>query len=144
VTEGSYARIFWVALVIGTAIMGFGVVSLVQRFGATRPPSFALFFLGAIALHDFVLTPVVLAFGRLVSPRLPLPARGSVLGAAIVTGTVTLASVPVVFRFGRLASNPSLLPRDSALGLLVVLLAVWFVTGVLVWRAVRHTSARER
>ena len=143
-TEGSYGKTFWVALVVGTAIMGFGVVSLVQRSGATRPPSFSLFFLGAIALHDFVLTPTVMAFGRLLSPRLPRPARGLMLGAAIVTGTVALASVPVLFRFGRLPSNPSLLPRDSALGLLVVLAAVWFVTGVLVWRAAGHTSARGR
>lgn len=133
----AHGRLFWVSLVIGWVVIGFGLVSLLTHARATHPPAFAAYIFGALFVHDFVLVPVVLAFGVVVGRRLPPSVRGPFLAAMIVSGVLILASYPALRGFGRLPGNPSLLPRDYAAGLLLALAVVWTVT-VLVIVAMRR------
>jgi hypothetical protein len=140
--EPTHGRAFWAGLVAGWAIMAFGLLSLFERSAATRPTNFALLFLGAVVVHDLVFTPAVLAFGAVLGPRLPRAVRGLVLGAAAVSALLLVASVPVIGGFGRQSDNPSLLPRDGIVGILLVLAVVWAVTAAICVRAWRR-RARE-
>lgn len=143
-----YGRLFWVSLIVGWATIGFGVLSALSHAGAARPVALGEYVLGALTVHDLLVVPVVLAFGAIVGRRVPANARGPLLGAAIVSAVVALVSYPAVRGFGRFPSNPSLLPRDYAAGLLLVLFIVWAVTAVMIFVSIRrgrvqHDAARE-
>lgn len=136
-----YGRLFWSGLIVGWAAIGFGLWSLVQRSGATKPREFATLFLGLLLAHDLVLVPVVCTIGVRVGRRVPPAARAAVTAALAVTGIVALVSFPLVAGFGRLVDNPSLLPRNYGLGLAIVLGAAWAVTAFLLLRAFRAARA---
>jgi hypothetical protein len=139
-----HGRLFWASLVIGWTAIGFGVVSVLDHAGTTHPLAFTAYLLGALAAHDFVLIPVVLGFGIVVGRRIPARVRGPFLAAMVVSGVLVLASYPELGGFGRLAGNPSLLPRDYAAGLSLALTVVWAATAVLVAgriRRRRHTRS---
>lgn len=73
-----------------------------------------------VVLHDLLLAPV-LGLAGLALPRvLPPVVRGPVVAGAVVLGTVTLVAVPVLGRFGAVASNPTLLDRPYVEGWLAV------------------------
>jgi hypothetical protein len=139
-----HGRLFWASLVVGWTAIGFGVVSALDHAGSTDPLAFTAYLLGALVAHDFVLIPVVLGFGIVVGRRIPARVRGPFLGAMVVSGVLVLASYPALGGFGRLAGNPSLLPRDYAAGLLLTITVVWAATAVLVVgriRRGRHTRS---
>ena len=54
-------RGFWIGLVLGTPVMVYGAVELVQQTGWPRAFDVARWFGGGILLHDLVLVPIVLA-----------------------------------------------------------------------------------
>jgi hypothetical protein len=133
-----HGRLFWASLVIGWTAIGFGVVSVLDHAGATHPLAFTAYLLGAVVAHDFVLIPMVLGFGIVVGRRIPARVRGPFLAAMVVSGVLVLASYPALRGFGRLADNPSLLPRDYAAGLSLALSVVWAATAALVAGGIRR------
>jgi hypothetical protein len=133
-----HGRLFWASLVIGWTAIGFGVVSVLDHAGATHPLAFTAYLLGAVAAHDFVLIPMVLGFGIVVGRRIPARVRGPFLAAMVVSGVLVLASYPALRGFGRLADNPSLLPRDYVAGLSLALSVVWAATAALVAGRIRR------
>jgi ABC-type iron transport system FetAB permease component len=116
-------------LAIGWGVMAFGLWTLFRRSGATRPPNFGALFVGLALVHDLALAPLVTAFAAWVVPRLPAPARGVVIGAAIVSAALVLVSLPPILG-AQPRDNPSLLPRDYPLGLVIALAAVWTAAAV--------------
>jgi hypothetical protein len=60
-----------------------------------------------------------------------------VVGAA-VSGVLTLVALPFVLGRGADPANPSFLPRDYGLTLLVLVLVVWALTAVAALVAVRR------
>jgi len=142
--EHGFGRLFWVSFIVGWAGIGFGLLSALSHAGAARPVALGAYVLGALVVHDLVLVPVVLAFAAVGGRRLPAKARGSLLGAMVVSAMVALASYPEVRGFGRFPGNPSLLPRDYAAGLLLVLFIVWGVTAVLVFASTRRGLAQRK
>jgi hypothetical protein len=117
--------VFWVALAAGWAMIAFGIWTLLDRAGATRPPVFAAWFVGLVVVHDLVVAPAVSALAALVGPRVRPAARPWVLGAAVVSAALVLVSLPPLL--GDAAGNETLLPRDEAAGLAVALGAVWAI-----------------
>ncbi|HET6167364.1 MAG TPA: hypothetical protein VFE07_11100 [Marmoricola sp.] len=71
---------------------------------------------GGVAIHDGLVAPLCVVLGavlvRLTRGRAPAP----VVVGAIVLGTVTIAAVPVLGRFGARADNPTLLDRSYVAG----------------------------
>jgi hypothetical protein len=77
--------------------------------------------LGAgVVLHDFVVVPLTLAAGWLVTRLLPPGRRTPVAVGLVVLGTLSLLAVPVLGGWGANADNPTILDRDYVLGWLVV------------------------
>lgn len=60
----------------------------------------------------------------------PGRARAPVQAALIATAAVTIVALPLGFGYGRLADNPSALPRDYPLGLALVLATIWLAAGL--------------
>ncbi len=131
-----YGWSFWLGLAIGWPVVGFGVLGLLSHAGATHPLVFGLFVVGGVLAHDLLLVPVSLAIAVLVGRRVPPQIRGAVTGGLVATGIALLFAYPALRGFGRLSDNPSLLPRDYAFGVAVVVGAIWLVA------AVRPTAAR--
>ncbi|MEV4074246.1 hypothetical protein [Nonomuraea fuscirosea] len=120
----------WVLYAAGTALVGLGFTGL---FLDSAPIGWALWFGGVAVAHDGILAPVVLLIG-LALRRTGRAARA----AAIVAGTVTLATLPTVLALGRRADNPSILPLDYVRNLLLLLgLLALAALAPRLWNAVR-------
>jgi hypothetical protein len=144
-------QLFWPGVALGGVIMAFGLWGLLSAAPRTRPSEALRFVVGAAVVHDLVLAPVVIAIGLVLARVVPARARGPVQGALVVSGAVALFAVPFVRGYGRVSTNPSILPRDYGEGLFVVLAAVWTVIiamvvrrGVVARRTHRTGSAKAQ
>ncbi|NUT38894.1 MAG: hypothetical protein HOV86_02810 [Thermoactinospora sp.] len=99
----------WLGYACGAALIVLGLGGLAVE-GALL--GWALWFGGVLAVHDGLLMPGVLLVGTVVS-RWRL--------AAILCGSVTIATLPTVPAIGRRPDNPSILPLNYPLNLLLVL-----------------------
>ncbi|TQK50835.1 hypothetical protein FBY35_1191 [Streptomyces sp. SLBN-118] len=119
---------------LGLALMTVGAVLLVT---GGQLKDVALWLAGAIVLHDGIVAPLVLGVGLLLAA---VPARGTVRGALIVAGCLTVVALPVLLRPGT-PKNTSVLPLDYVRNWLLALAAVAVLTGLLpaarwIWRRV--------
>ena len=126
-------HVFWPLAGIGLAVMGYGVYGLLENSDRTQPTQWVRWFLGAAIAHDFVVAPIVIGVGVVMSRLLRGPQRGPLQGALIASGILILTTYPFVRGYGRTASNPTILPNNYARGLLVVLGAVWIIAVVFLW-----------
>lgn len=134
-----------VLVVVGVLVMAFGAYVLVTTVRPVRIWGLATWLLGAVVLHDAVLSPFVVGVGMLLR-RAGRTLRAWVLvvvQAAIVLGAVlALVVVPEIAAKDHGQKNPTVLPFDYWTRLLVVegvLLAV-----VVVVLIVGVRSARKR
>lgn len=124
----------WLFLLPGLAAVAWGAYGLVSAGGRIPLGSWATWFVGAALLHDLVLAPLWIALGWLAARLLPRPARPPVVVAAVVSGVLTLVTLPFLLTPGADPANPSFLPREYGRNLLLMVLAVWLVAAV--WAAV--------
>lgn len=95
-----------------------------------------LFWLGGgVAVHDFVIAPLVGATGLLVK-------RASIGVGLTLTAVLALLAVPLVWRTYSGPVNPGLHDRDYPLGLAAALAVVW--TGVALYEVAAHLQQRRR
>jgi hypothetical protein len=131
-------RVFWPSLVLGAAMAAWGVRYLLVR--DVPLGGFTAWFLGALALHDLVLAPLVFAIGvgvgRVVGRRI----RGAMQAGLIVAGGVLLYAVPALVGDGQDARDPSRLPTDYPLALAAVVAVIGVATGVAAARARRSRA----
>lgn len=118
-------RIFWGSVVLGGAVMTFGITGLVAERAAADTFAVARLVLGAAVVHDAVVAPVVFGLGLALSRLVPGWARGPVQSGLFVSAVVSLYAWPFVRGYGRAATNPSALPLRYGLGLAVILATVW-------------------
>lgn len=145
--EVPHGPVWWTALGVGTLLMAYGAYGLLGVLLPEQRPRWLLWFVGGLAVHDFVLVPAVLAVGLLVRRAFPSGVRGPVQAGLLASAVLVLVSVPVLTGYGRASQqgNPSLLPFDYVPNLLGVLALVWAVTAVVAVAAVlRARRARAR
>jgi hypothetical protein len=135
--------VFWGSLVVGWGVMVYGIVGALGIAEDTHPRSLAIWIVGSLVVHDFVIAPSVFIVGGLLRRVVPARVRAGVQAAMFVSAILAVISVPVIGRFGARRDNPSLLPREAGMGLLVALAVVWIVTGVslaVAWRRSRTAT----
>ena len=120
--------LFWGSAAVGWAIVAFGVWTLLQRAGSTKPLNFAVLFIGLAVVHDLLFAPAVSLVGRVAGPRLTSAIRTIVFTAAVVSGSLVVVALPPLQ--GDPADNMTLLPRNYAAGLVLSLAVVWAVAGI--------------
>ncbi|MBF4766444.1 hypothetical protein ISU10_01530 [Nocardioides agariphilus] len=115
--------------VVGVAFAAYGAWLLLAEDLADLVD--AAVWLGAgVVLHDFVLVPLTLALGWLVSRLVPAGLRPRAAAGLVVLGTLTVLAIPVIGRFGERPDNPTILDRGYTAGWLLVVVVVLVVVGV--------------
>ena len=94
----------------------------------TRPGQLARFFVGGALIHDVLFAPLVLLAGVAVSRLAPRRWRAYVQAALLVSGVLVLFTLPEVRDYARVLHNPTSLPHNYTVNLLVVVAVVWLVT----------------
>lgn len=132
--------LFWCGVLIGWAVMAFGVWGAIYE-GRRVDQSLAIWMIGGLVAHDLVAAPLVFLAGATLRRVVGSRYRAAVHAALFVSAMFVVVSVPVLGGFGLRRDNPSVLPRDYATGLLVILAAIWTLTAVVLfmaWRASRR------
>ncbi|PZS18469.1 MAG: hypothetical protein DLM57_06325 [Pseudonocardiales bacterium] len=115
---------------VGTLGIGYGAYRLLGNPTVSKPMKLGEWLIGTLILHDFVLTPVVLAVGwlltRVVRPR----ARRYVQGALVSGALVSVIAIPLIYRRGKGLPGKALLEQNYAAHLTLILGAIAAVTAV--------------
>ncbi len=123
-----HARILYV---LGGLTMLGGAIGLVLHQHRTHPFGTAIYYAGGAVAHDLLVAPLVLLVGLVVRALVPRAYRPAVQGGLIVSGVVTLFSLPLLLGKGKEADNPSHVPLPYARNLLIVLGVTWGVVALL-------------
>jgi hypothetical protein len=103
----------------GLAVGGFGGYRFVE-VGWPNARAALVWLIGGVVAHDGLLAPAVLLLCAAGATALPRWSRGPAIAALVVLGSVTLAGIPVLGRFGARADNRTLLDRPYLAGWLVL------------------------
>ncbi|PZS29133.1 MAG: hypothetical protein DLM59_13240 [Pseudonocardiales bacterium] len=113
---------------IGFLGIGYGVFRILGNQSVSQPLKLAPWLIGAIVLHDFVLTPIVLSIGlvltRFVEPR----ARRYIQGGLVTGALVTAIAIPLIYRRGKNLPGKALLERNYAANLALIIAMIAAVT----------------
>ncbi|MFJ3172120.1 hypothetical protein ACIPJK_15225 [Streptomyces roseus] len=124
---------------LGLALMGFGGALLVQQ---PSPWRIALWLAGAVAVHDGLVAPLVIAVAALTG-ALGLRLRGVPRAALIVAGSLTAIALPPLLRPGGTA-NPTVVPLDYLRNWLLTMAAVALAAGLYAGTRAALRGARRR
>jgi hypothetical protein len=113
----------------GLAAIGYGVYGWLFADGS-KPVSQVLFLAAVLIGHDFVVLPLAIGAGALVTRFSPARARRPALVALAISGAVSLVALPFVLGKGRIPDNPSAFPQHYGRNLLLILAIVWLAAGV--------------
>jgi len=138
--DARYGRAFWTGLVMGWAIIGFGVWGVIHTRIQAVPVSFAAWLIGATVVHDFIVAPIVFALGIALRRSLKGRIRAGVQVAIVVSGIVLAYSFPLLFGYGRRPTNPTVQPDDYVVNVVIVLAGIWIAA--FLWLLVRGRRAR--
>jgi hypothetical protein len=125
---------------VGLALLGWGLRLLLGLDLADLLDA-GLWLAGGVVVHDAVVAPLVVLVGLVASRALPAWGRGPVAVVGLLVGTVTLAVVPTLARFGAKPDDPFLLNRAYGAWWLVLTLLAVLGGAVGAWRA-RRAAAR--
>jgi hypothetical protein len=120
--------LFWTSAAAGWALIAWGVRGALHHRIDTRPAQLARFFVGGALIHDMLFAPLVLLAGVVVSRLAPRRWRAYVQAALLVSGLLVLFTLPEVRDYARVLHNPTSLPHNYTVNLLVVVAVVWLVT----------------
>jgi hypothetical protein len=130
-------------IVVGAMLLALGALVLVLDVGPSKFVGIAVWFAGAIILHDGILAPIVFGVSlvlRRAGKRIPFGALLIVQGAVVVGAMTALLVVPQQLKRAIGTANPTILPLDYAVNLVVfaaVLVAVTVLAVVGYLRRVR-------
>ena len=128
---------FWIALVVGWAVIGIGIRGALDEHVLTHPAALMRWIGGGLIVHDGVWVPLTLLVGAALARLVRGPARGPLLWATATAAVFVAVAWPFVRGYGRKPDNPSLLPRNYATGLFVylaviaVIAAAWWLIATL-------------
>jgi hypothetical protein len=142
--------VFWVGLVIGGAVMAFGIRGVFEDSRATHPTTLVAWVVGADLAHDLLLVPIVLAIASVVMRATSDRWRPFLRIGLVATGVVLLIGYVPWRGYGRgnVPDNPSVQPLDYTSAILTVLAFVWvgvaLAASTSAWRAARGRRASRR
>jgi predicted membrane protein len=118
------------ALRIAAGVAGVAMFVVAARYAAmrsvdVRPVLWVRWWVTAAVVHDVVVAPAAVAIGWLVVRFSPRAAKAPLQAGLIVTAVLVAVSWPALRGYGRIASNPTYLPRHYGTGLALCLAMVW-------------------
>lgn len=115
-------------VIIGVAgiMLGlFGIFRLVTQISLSDLVVLGLWMIGALVIHDGILSPLVVAVGTLVSRLVPPRARRYVAAGLIMSGCVIVIAIPMIYRRNSQPRSKAILQQNFGgnLALLLGLIA---------------------
>jgi len=136
--------LLWTCLVVGWAVIVFGLHGLLSNKGTNPPDTFRLL-IGLNIVNDALVVPLILAVAVVVRRIVPRWLLVPVDVGLITSAVVVLYAYPLVGSWGKgVRAGSSRLPFDYAHSLAMVLGAIWVVCALMAlwsWRRSRSTSA---
>ncbi|MGH2707020.1 MAG: hypothetical protein ACRDJF_12185 [Actinomycetota bacterium] len=131
-------KLFWAGVVVGWAIISFGVWGIFRDARETHPTNLGIWLAGSALAHDLLIAPVVFVLARILGRYVPARPRPFLQAALVIAALVGAFAFPFMGGFSRTPDdNPSALPGNYTLGFLVVVGTAWAVIGLLAWRRLR-------
>lgn len=131
---------FWVALVVGALIMGWGVALFLEATPATEARrSFVVWLVGADLAHDLLLAPVVAVVAWLLARVVPARWWPPVAAGLVISAFVVLLALLPLRGSADVSGNPTIQPLDYRTSTLTALGLVWAgvalgTLGLVAWR----------
>lgn len=114
-------------LLLGAAgvLLGlFGVFRLLTQVSSSDLVALAEWLVGALVLHDAVLSPLIVGVGWVLARTVRPRARRWIQAALVAGGIVTVIALPLIHRQGTQPDSKAILRRDYGTNLLVLLAVV--------------------
>jgi hypothetical protein len=134
-----------ISLATAGVLLGlYGVFRLLTNVGFLELLVLAAWLIGAVLIHDGLLSPAVLAFGWFLARRVAPHARRYLQGFLIVGGLLTVIAVPLMLRRDSQPVSKAMLQQNYG-GNLSILLALAAALSLLLYaiRVARRTSDRS-
>jgi hypothetical protein len=133
----------------GLGLLGLGGLVLLLDVNPARYLGIALWFAGAIIVHDALIAPGVFVAGivlRRLGRKLPGVVLAIIQGAIVVLAIITAIVVPEILKKEIGSANPTILPLDYLPNLLGLYLAVAIATlaAIAVYVVVAARRAKPR
>jgi hypothetical protein len=139
-TTHDHGAFFWACLVVGWAVIVFGLHGILSN--RDNPPALFRLLIGLNIVNDALVAPVLVVVAVAVRRVVPRWALVPVEVGLIATATLCLYAYPLVGGFGKsVRAGSSRLPWNYAHNLLVVLAAVWVVCALMALWSWRRTSS---
>lgn len=109
-------------IVVGVGLLLVGGIVLIMDVSPQRYVGIAVWFLGALILHDGIAAMVVFGVSilmRRAGRRIPLPVIAIVQGALVIAAIFTAIVVPAILKKNIGSANPTILPLDYGLHLVL-------------------------
>jgi hypothetical protein len=132
-------------IVMGALLLALGGLVLVLDVGPSKFLGIAAWFAGAIILHDGILAPIVFGVSLLLrraGKRIPFGALLIVQGAVVVGAITALLVVPQQLKRAIGTANPTILPLDYGVNLVVFAAVLVAVTVLVVLGYLRRARTR--
>ena len=135
-----------VGLATSGVLLGlYGAFRLLTSVGFVELLVLATWLIGAVVIHDGILSPAVLAVGWFLARRVPPRARHYLQGFLVVGGLLTVIAIPLMLRRDTQPMSKAMLQQNYG-GNLSILLALGAAVTLLLYavRVARRTEAAAR
>ncbi|MEP6599426.1 MAG: hypothetical protein ABJB98_08280 [Actinomycetota bacterium] len=105
----------------GLLMIGYGGWRILDNRAATQPVKVGEWLIGALILHDGILSFVIFGLGWLLARTIPGRARAYVQGGLIAGGLVTAVAVLLIYRRGKSQPGQALLTQNYGANLAILL-----------------------
>jgi hypothetical protein len=105
----------------GILVAVYGLVQLVVNVPALSLILVAAWLIGAVIIHDGILSPAVVGIGSIMRRLVPDRGRRYLQAALIVGAIVTLIAIPMIYRQGTQPPSKALLLQNFAANLTLLL-----------------------
>lgn len=122
--------------VAGVALFVVAARYAAERSIDVRPALWVRWWVAAAVIHDVLVAPIAIGVGWLVVRFAPPVVKAPLQAALILSAILSAMAWPALRGYGRIASNPTYLPRDYGRGLVLSLLVVWAGCGA--WALARQ------
>ena len=122
-----------IAFAVSGLLLGlFGVFRLVTEVPIGNLLVLAGWMIGAVVIHDGLLSPAVVAVGWFIGHAVPSRGRRYVQGGLIAGGLITAVAIPLILRAGQEPASKAIL-RQNFGGNLTILLGVVAAVSLLLY-----------
>ncbi len=117
-----------ILVVVGGLVIGFGGFRFITEISLPNLLVLAFWLIGAILVHDGVLSPLVVGIGVLLRRAVPDRSRRYLQFALITAGLVTVIALPMIYLRGSQPSVKALLLRNYGANLTVIIAVIALTT----------------